>query len=139
MIELGLLAQQLNDAAMSASARLDRRIVEAMNDKDVEGVMTCFIDTPDLVVVFGDKVLQSPTALRQFLTKLFSSARAGHGEIDDIKRWILGETVFAAGTATYEFVAVDGSRSKLRERWTDARQKVAGKWVYVLCHATQLP
>ncbi len=136
MIELGLLAQQLNDAAMSANTRLDRRFVEAMNDQDVEGAMACFIDTPDLVVVFCDKVLQDPTALRQFLTQLFASMRAVHGEINDIRHRILGETVFASGTATYEFEAVDGSRSTLKERWTDARQKVAGKWVYVLRHAT---
>ncbi len=138
MVELGLLAQELNDAAMSANAKLDRRFVEAMNNHDVEGAMACFIDTPDLVVVICNEVLQDPTDLRQFLTKLFSSMRVVHGELNEIKHWILGETVFAAGTATYEFEALDGSRSTLRERWTDARQKVAGKWVYVLCHATQV-
>ncbi len=138
MSELGLLAQQLNDAAMSANAKLDRRFVEAMSNQDVEGAMACFIDTPDLVVVFCDKVLQEPADLRRFLTGLFAGVRAVHGEINDIRHWILGETVFAAGTATYEFEAVDGSRSTLRERWTDARQKVAGKWVYVLYHAVQL-
>ncbi len=138
MSELGLLAQQLNDAAKSANAKLDRRFGEAMNNQDVEGAMACFIDTPDLVVVFCDKVLQDPADLRQFLTALFAGVRAVHGEINDIRHWILGETVFAAGTATYEFEAVGGSRTTLRGRWTDARQKVAGKWVYVLYHAERL-
>lgn len=139
MVELGLLVQQLNDAAISANAKLDRRFVEAMNNQDVEGAMACFIDTPDLLVMFCDNVLQDPTALRQFLTRLFANNRTVHAEINDIKHWILGETVFAAGTATCELVAEDGSDSIMRERWTDARQKVAGRWVYVLRHATQLP
>lgn len=138
MDESGLLAQQLNDAARYANARLDSRLVDAINNLDVDGAMACFIDTPELVVVFCDKVLQNPTALRQFLTNMFSNLRTVHGEINEVERWVLGETVFASGTATYDFEAVDGSRSTLRERWTDARQKVAGRWVYVLCHATRL-
>jgi hypothetical protein len=46
--------------------------------------------------------------------------------------------VFAVGTATYEFEAYDGTKSSVRECWTDARQKVDGRWVYILDHATQI-
>ncbi len=132
MTELGLLAQELNDATMSANARLDDRFAEAMNNKDVEGALACFIDSPDLVVVICGRVLHGPAAVRQFLTELFSSTRAVHEEINEIDRWSLGETVFAVGTATYEFESLDGSRSTRKELWTDARQKVAGRWAYVL-------
>jgi ketosteroid isomerase-like protein len=139
MSDGGLLAQELNDAAMSANARLDCRFTEAMNSKDVDGALACFMDTPDLVVVLYGNVLRGPTALRQFLTGMFSSMRTVHGEINEIKHWSLGDTVFAVGTATYEFEDLNGAKSTLKERWTDARQKVAGRWVYVLDHATQIP
>ena len=139
MTELCLLAQELKDAEMSANVRLDARFFDAMNNKDVEGALACFIDTPDLVVVIHGKALYGPSAVRQFLTELFSGMRAIHGEITEIKHWSLGETVFAVGTATCEFESIDGTRSTLKECWTDARQKVAGRWAYVLHFREQAP
>ncbi len=139
MTELGLLAQELNDAAMSANARLDDRFAEAMNNKDVEAALACFMDSPDLVVVICRRVLHGPAAVRQFLTELFSGMRAVHEEINEVDRWSLGETVFSVGTATYEFESLDGSRSTRKELWTDARQKVAGRWAYVLQFREQSP
>jgi ketosteroid isomerase-like protein len=138
MGDLDLLAQELSDAIMAANARLDRRFCEAMSNKDVEGVMGCLLDSPGLVVVLYGKVLRGPAAVRQSLTQLFSGVRTVHLEIDDVKHWNMGETVFAAGTATYDTEARDGTRSKLKECWTDARRKVGGRWVYVLDHATQI-
>ena len=139
MSDLGLLANELNDSVMAANARLDNRFCEAMSSKDVEGAMACFIDSPDLVVALWGKVLRGPAAMRQFLTELFSSMRTVHGEINEVTHWSLGDTVFAVGTASYQLEALNGAKSTLKECWTDARQKVAGRWVYVLDHATQLP
>ena len=139
MSELGLLAHELSDAVTAANARLDSRFVEAMINKDVEGAVACFLDSPDLVVVLYGKILRGPEDLRQYLAGMFAAMRTIQGEINEITHWSLGETVFAAGIATYEFEALDGSRSTLKECWTDARQKVAGRWVYILDHATQIP
>jgi ketosteroid isomerase-like protein len=138
MSELGLLAQELSDAVMAGNARLDGRFCEAMNNRDIEGAMECFLDSPDLVVVLYGNVLRGPTLVRQFLLNLFASNSMVHLEINAVAHWILGDTVFALGTATYEFQALDGSKSRLKECWTDARQKVAGRWVYVLDHAAQI-
>lgn len=138
MGELGLLAQELSDAIAVANGRLDSRFVEAMSNKDVESAMACFLDSPDLVVVLYGNVLRGPGALRQFLTEMFSRMRTVHLEINEVTHWSLGATTFAAGTATYEFEALDGAKSTLKECWTDARQKVGGRWVYVLDHATQI-
>ncbi len=138
MGDMGLLAQELSDAVIAANKRLDSQFVQAMCNKDVEGAMACFLGSSDLVVLLYGKLLRGPAAVRQFLTEMFSNARAVRGEINEVTHWSLGETVFAVGTATYEFEALDGTKSTLKECWTDARQKVAGKWVYVLDHATQI-
>jgi len=69
---------------------------------------------------------------------LFSGMKTVHLEINEVTHWGLGETVFSVGTATYEFEALDGGKSTLKECWTDARQKVSGRWVYVLNHATRI-
>jgi ketosteroid isomerase-like protein len=110
-----------------------------MNNQDVEGVMGCCLDGPDLVFILYGNILRGSEAVRGFVTNMFAGARSIHLEIDEIKRWCFGETVFAVGIATYEIVAMDGTKSRLRECWTDARRSVAGKWVYVLNHATEIP
>ncbi len=138
MSELALLTQEFRDATMAANTRLDTRFAEALNNRDVEGALDCFSESPDVVVVRHGKILRGPAALRQFLTELFSTMKSVHGEINAVTRWNIGETVFAVGTATYEFETLDGKRSTLKECWTDARQKVAGRWVYVLDHASQI-
>ncbi len=138
MGELGLLAQELSNTVMAANARLDGRFCEAMSSKDIDGAMRCFLDSPDLVVVLYGRVLRGPAVVRQFLTELFSSMRTVRLRINEVTYWSLGEIVFAAGIATYELEALDGARSTLKACWTDARQKVGGRWVYVLDHATQI-
>jgi ketosteroid isomerase-like protein len=139
MSEFGLLLQELRDAITTANRQLDNRFLAAMSNKDVEAAMACFLDSPDLVVVLYGSVLRGPAAVRQFLMDLFSRMRTVRMEINEVSHWSLGETVFAVGSATFEMEALDGTTSALKEYWTDARQKVAGRWVYVLDHATQIP
>ena len=132
-------AQDLSDPVMAANLELDSRFVQAMCNKDVEGAMACLLDSPDLVVVLWGTVLRGREAVRQATTDLFAKMRSVHLEMNEVKHWSLGEMVFAVGIATYEFETLDGTKSTVKECWTDARQKVAGRWVYVLDHATQIP
>ncbi len=138
MSELGLLAQELSDAAMAGNVRLDGQFSEAMSNSDVDGIMACFLDSPDLVVVLDGRVLRGSAAVRQFLTDLFKGVRTVRLEIDKITRWSVGETVFALGSRAYGFEALDGTISMSQECWTDVRQKVAGRWVFILHHATRI-
>jgi hypothetical protein len=64
--------------------------------------------------------------------------RTVHLEINEISRWCIGETVFAFGAATCRLVALDGTNCMLTKCWTDARRNVAGRWVYILQHASEI-
>ena len=110
----------------------------AVSSMDVQSVMDCFLDSSDLVVVLYGNVLRGSAAVRRFLTDLPSRIRTADLTINEASHWNVGETVFGVGTATYECEAQDGSKSVLKGCWTDARQKVAGRWVYILAHAAQV-
>jgi ketosteroid isomerase-like protein len=138
MSELGLLAQQMSDAAIAGNARLDARFCAAMSNMDIETAMECFLDTSDLVVVLNGNVLRGPAAVRGCLTEMFRRSRTSHIQINEAVHWTVGETVFGVGRATCELEALDGTKSTVQECWTDARQRVAGRWVYILMHATQI-
>jgi ketosteroid isomerase-like protein len=138
MGELGLLAQELSDATMSVNRKLDARFVEAVNHRDVELAMACFVDSPGLVVVLDGNTLHGPAQVRQFLVEAFSTVRAVRLGIEQVSHFRLGETIFAAGNAVYESEAHRGKKAVLRGAWTDARQRIAGRWVYCVLHVTRL-
>ncbi len=138
MSELGLLTQERSEAIAAANRRLDKYFAEAVSTKDVENATACFLDSPELIVVFDGKALRGLAALRQFLTTVFSRTGTVHLDIDAVEYRCLAETVFAAGTATFRCDGVDHGNRTSKQYWTDARQNVAGRWVYVLLHATAL-
>ena len=133
-----LSAQDLPKPINAENMDLDSRFVHAMNNKDIDGVMACFVDSPDLVVVLYGTVLRGPATLRQYLAGMFAFPGTIHGEITNISYWRSGEMVFAVGTATMTLTPTGGPPSTITEVWTDARRKVGGKWVYLLDHATQI-
>lgn len=137
MTEPGLVAE-LAEAPIAGNLRLDEHFLHAVNDKNVEGVMACFLGHPDLVTVLDGNVLCGPEALRRWLEAVFAKMRAVHLEINDISRWCIGETVFAFGTATCHLDAPDGTQCKRTKCWTDARREVAGRWVYIFHHASEI-
>ena len=134
-----LAAQDLPKPIAGANMELDSRFGEAMNNKDIEGVMACFADSPDLVVVLYGTVLRGPAALRQYMIGMFAFPGTIHGEITSISYWRSGDMVFAVGTAVITFTPLSGSPFAITEVWTDARRKVGSQWVYILDHATQIP
>ena len=137
MNDPGLLAE-IADGSIAGNLRLDEGFLHAMNGRNIEGVMACFLNTLDLVVVLDGSVLQGPEALRRCLAELFAEVRTLHLDIIEISRWSIGETVFAVGIAKCQLEALDGSKRRLKVCWTDARRQVAGRWVYVLDHATNI-
>ena len=138
MGELELLAEEVNDALKAGNARLDARLCGAVSSMDFQSVMDCFLDSSDLVVVLYGNLLRGSAAVRRFFTDLLSGVRTANLTINEVTHWNVGETVFGVGTATYEYEAQDGSKSVLKACWTDARQKVSGRWLYILAHAARV-
>jgi ketosteroid isomerase-like protein len=122
----------------AANNELDEHLVAAMANKDVEGLMSCFVDSPDLIAVIWGKELRGSDQMRQAVIGLFSEYDAISLRIDRISKVRSGEVVFAVGEATYTF-RKGGDETQVREIWTDVRKKVNGRWVDVLDHAEVLP
>ena len=117
---------------------LDRRMVSAMSRKDVAGVLSCFVDSPQLNVVLWGTEMHGPDELRQALESLFSRCDTLKLTIDRVSRILSGNVVMAVGRATYTMNG-NGSTTVVGEVWTDVRRRVNGRWVYVLDHAEVLP
>ena len=139
MAEPPLAAEPLKPNVIMANMELEKAFCSAMSSKNVDGVMACLLNSPDLVVVLYGKVLRGPEQVRGELRVLFDKMRALTLEVDAVKYIACGEAVIAVGTATYQFYPRNGPASTLVERWTDVRRCIQGRWVTVLDHAEKLP
>lgn len=117
---------------------LDRRMVSAFSKKDLAGVLSCFADSPDLIVVLWGTEMHGPGELGQALESLFSRCTAVKLTIDRISRILSGGVVMAIGRATC-MMASNGNTDVVGEVWTDVRRRVNGRWVYIIDHSELLP
>lgn len=117
---------------------LDSRFVAAMSTKNIEGAMSCFVDTPDLVAVLWGKELRGPEQVREAISSLFAAYDEITLSIDRVREFRSGDSVLAVGQATYTLRRA-AEVSRLTEIWTDVRHEVGGRWVYVMDHAEALP
>ena len=133
-------AQALNQMDLQAQKELDRRFCQAMSEKDLDGVMSCLWNDPNLIVVlFDGTVYRGWDNVRQAVGNLFSGFLSVSLEIDEVTHIPLGDGAAAVGTATFQLQGADGSTQLIVERWTDVRRKVDDRWIYVLDHAHALP
>jgi uncharacterized protein (TIGR02246 family) len=133
-------AQQLSEEVLAEQLEFEQRLVEAMRNKDLEGIMSCFYDSPDLIVVGWDgNVQHGADEVRGIMQQWFADAEAIDLEINEITRVPAGDDVIAAGIATYHIHPTEGPPTQLREVWTDLRRKIDGRWVCVLDHVQVLP
>jgi uncharacterized protein (TIGR02246 family) len=126
-------------ADLAEAKDLDRRLTEAIGRKDLDAVMACFWNDPDLIVVLWGKVQQGPAAVRAAIKEMFDQNESVRLEINEVTHLPSGDGVIGVGTATYELKPSGGSRKLMVERWSDLRRKIDGRWVYVLDHTTVMP
>ena len=133
-------AKSLTDADLLANRELDQRFVDGMSQMDIEKLMSCFWNSPDLIFVdFDGNVNRGYENIRkvfeQFFDQFESLSLGGDGSYSLIRA---GNSVFAVGTSTYTMQMKDGTSKKITQRWSDVRGKIDGHWVYVLDHVHYL-
>ncbi len=121
-----------------ANEALDRRMVASIARKDVAGLLSCFLDSPELVAVLCGTEMHGLGELRQAVASLFSHCDSLKLSIDRITRIRTGDVIIAVGRATYTRT-MQGKDDTHSQIWTDVRRLVNGRWVYVLSHREVLP
>ena len=132
-------AESLTESELAEARELDRRLCDAMSRKDLDAVMACFWDSPDLVAVIGGAVQKGPQAVRGGIKAIFDQNESVRLEINEVAYLQSGDGVIGVGTATFDLTPANGQRHLMVERWSDLRRKIDGRWVYVLDHTTVVP
>jgi len=128
----------LSDAEIEKAVDLERRLIEAFREKDVDAAMRLFWNHPDAHLVMDGMVLKGPDEIRKWFESAFAENESIKITVNDVHHVASGDGVIGVGTATYEFTPVSGPRRLMVERWSDLRRKIDGSWVMVLDHATSI-
>jgi uncharacterized protein (TIGR02246 family) len=129
----------LTAAELAEAKGLDTKLTEALGRKDLDAVMACFWNSPDLVVVIDGAVQRGPDEVRNGFRQLFDGNDSVNLEVNEITYLPSGDGVIGVGTATFDLQPAGGPRHLMVERWSDLRRKIDGRWVYVLDHTTVVP
>jgi len=129
----------LSPSDRAAVEDLVQRFTEAMSRKDLEGAMSCFWNSPELIVVLFGNVQRGYDSVRSSIAAMFEQNETVKLTVNEISYVRVGSMVMAVGTATYDLKPKGASAMQLVERWTDLEKKIGGRWVYVLDHATMVP
>jgi len=134
-VESEELTKSLTEAELVGNQKLDQQFLDGMNQMDIEKLMSCFWNSPDLIFVdFDGNVNRGSENIRKVFEQFFAQFESINLVCDEISLIRAGNSVFAVGTATYTMQTKDGTSQKVTQRWTDVRGKVDGHWVYVLDH-----
>jgi len=125
---------------LTDAQKLGNRFTEAMSHKDLDGAMSCFWNSPDLIVVLFGNVQRGYDTVRAGIAQMFAQNESVKLVVNEISYVPIGDMIMAVGTATYDLKPLAGGpNQQIVERWTDLEKKIDGRLVYVLDHATMVP
>ncbi len=116
-----------------------QRFCDAFGRKGLDGVMDCFWDSPDLIMVLFGNVQRGAEAVRADLAQFFEQNESIKLTVNESSSVPVGDAVMTVGTATCELKPKNGPSTQVVEVWTDLARKIDGRWVYVLDHTTPIP
>lgn len=131
--------QPLNKTWKSAIEELGLKFQSSFENGDVDGVMSCFWNSPDVILVLENgQVVRGWDNIRMGVQNTIENTDARSVVVDEVEQFRLGENVYSVGTATWTITPKGGTEFSYTERWTDVIRKVSGQWVYLVDHAHDL-
>jgi ketosteroid isomerase-like protein len=122
------LASNASDKAEIVA--LNQRLTEAMNGKDLNAMMACYVNDED-AVFFVDTIpfeVKGTSAWRKINQEFFGSASQVHMGIEAIVVVVSGDLAATHSVVPLTWTDKNGAHTE-RGRYTQVLKKVGGKWL----------
>ena len=116
---------------------LDEKFKAAFEKEDLNGVMECYWNSPD-VIIYPPDAMESRgyEAVKSDFEKFFAENEVKGFELTNTGDMALGEYGLSWGNFSITLGTPDGKETKLEGRFTSISGMKDGKWVYILDHAS---
>jgi len=123
---------------MIAAARdVDRHLVDSYNRGDIDGVMSNYWKSPDLIV-YPPTALEARgwNAVREMMERGLANAPGAKLELTESRYQASGDLVICWGKWRMTLPSKDGFPFTIEGRYTSLKAQRDGKWVFILDHAS---
>ena len=122
---------------IQAANELDKKFIEAYNDRDVDAIMETFWNSPELVS-FPPGLMETRgwEATKASFGEEFENATDFVLELTESNNVALGDAVLGYGKWRFTISIPDADPMIVEGRYSDVKAKRDGKWVYILDHAS---
>jgi ketosteroid isomerase-like protein len=135
---VGCANEQARNQAMIASSRaVDANFTAAYNKGDVDGVMSNYWHSPDLVV-YSPVALQARgwDDVKKGMAQGLAGAPGAQIKLTESHYEVHGDVVFCWGTWRMSLGSKDGIPFVVEGRYSDIKAERDGKWVFIFDHAS---
>jgi ketosteroid isomerase-like protein len=124
---------------IAAAKKVDAKFIEAMNSKNLEGVMSCYAKSPDLVVYSpGETELKGYDNVQKSFADFFGKVAGAKHEFTETNYKVAGDMVIGWGRVRMSMPGKDSASAPmvLEGRYTDVLAYKDSNLVYVIDHAS---
>lgn len=124
---------------IAAAKAVDAKFIESMNKKDLDGVMSCYWNSPELAMFPpGDDVeLKGYDAAKASFAKFFSGPMKANHEFTETNYKVAGDMVIGWGRVRLVVEGDSASKPMVMEgRYTDVLAYKDSNLVYIIDHAS---
>lgn len=135
---LGCAPQRENPEQMVAAAKeLDQQFIAAANKGDVDAIMACYWNSPDLIVYPPDEMeVRGWQAQKAGFKHFVATMPNAKWELVEPNYKAVGDVVISWGKVKLTVPSEGGAPVEMLFRYTDVRTKRDGKWVVILDHGS---
>lgn len=115
---------------------MNRKFVQAFNNKNLDGIMASYWNSPELISLYPDGEYRGYDATKASWKKTFDSAGVKSFDVTESHIEVMGNTASDWGMWTYTFQPAGGPEMTMRGRYSQMWAEKNGKWVVVADHAS---
>jgi ketosteroid isomerase-like protein len=122
---------------IQAAKDLDHNFIEAYNNRDVDGIMDTYWNSPELVS-FPPGIMETRgwEATKEAISEEFANAPDFVLELTETNNIVVGDVVLGFGKWRFTISIPEAEPMIVEGRYSDVKAKRDGKWVYILDHAS---
>jgi len=126
----------LDSTTIAENRELDRLLLEAHAQRNVDKVMDLFVKSPDTFLIAPNgNLAMGWDKIRDSYADFFAGLESISAEVKDVKYLRARGGIIAVGTVVFHRKDKNAPARDRTVVWTDFRRKEGGKWKYVFRHA----
>lgn len=133
-------AKETPEQMAAALKAVDDHFMDALSKKDVNGMMECYWNSPDVLLIPPDTLdVKGWDNIKAYWTKFVTAVEIKDAKLVDTHYEAVDSLGYATGTVKGMMTPPGGQPMEITFRYSEVLGKRDGKWVYLVDHASMPP